>query len=284
MPHNYIFTMTETPETKIHCLFEPGTDVRFNYERYGKEEGKVDSILTEKCKLYDFTSIMSVTAHDGNSVITFEETVTQRLYGSIEVLGNITTNIEYTGFDQRNSGGVGFNIEVLCRGRLGYYGDNPCGDIQRNDQGVGKNIFHDSSYGDDYPTINSTTYTISDAETGETVAEGGADKETTGKVCKLQPEQSIDINTIVPLLSGIEVKGSVELPTMPENCIEIWRYIQGVPPTQMKVKRLCSEEGCPPPEYTVDCEPCCPPGLIEVECGDSICCYNKQGEAVKQCP
>lgn len=300
MPHNCIFTMTTTPDPKIHCLFEPGTDVRFNYERYEKEKDEVDAISTEKCQLYTLDTYLTVTTVDGEDdgeplTSSHDISWTQYVYGVIEIL-DVYIYYNYYGFDENDRGTVALNLDLNCRGRVKSYqiddsnSSEYCGDQTQLIFGVGAEFSHNSEIGikyfdAEYPMTSNSKFVFRNYDTGELVAEGGVERKTTGKVCKLQPEQSIDINTIVPLLSGIEVKGSVEFPSMPENCIEIWRYIQGAPlPTQMKVKQLCSEEGCPPPKYTVDCEPCCPSGLIEVKCGDSVCCYNKQGEAVKQCP
>jgi hypothetical protein len=354
--------MTETPDTKIHCLFEPGTDVRFNYKPIKKaitykypgegwatiypsgEDSTLDYTTEDVSGWYreDLYRVDVEIAINGRS---FSES--SRLYDtpcndaplrlytySFFVWGELDTSAE-DGNDLNNGSDlvlgtspyecsrgdeVGGYVGILCKGIL-YSGLNLTelpeegrdnisyaspsdekelvstfiiidngepGLMQRSDAPERyKSSLLGVSYYSTYSLKDDTTdckFTVT--ENGKTIFER-TEKECPEikYVCTEQDEQSIDINTIVPLLSGIEVKGSVEFPSMPDNCIEIWRYIQGAPlPTQMKVKRLCSEEGCPPPKYTVNCEPCCPSGLIEVKCGDSICCYNKQGEAVKQCP
>ena len=380
MPHNHNFTMTTTPDPKIHCLFKPGTKVRFNYKQMKKNaisykypgEGWQTIHASREDSTLDYTTEY-VDARVGIDLykVDIEIAVNGRSYPAGHSLkgtpcdgaplelflypyfvwGEIDTSAE-DGDDLNNGAdlvrGFGCNDEdwsfvrgevfILCRGMLTASHNkteltsadldvirNKTTDELRireekellsseeedehepNRQGTDLTVSVNGSGGVVQPNGKQSwnsklqgisyynTYSVKDGTTeckftvtedGETIFER-TEKECPEieSECTEQDEQSIDINTIVPLLSGIEVKGSVEFPSMPENCIEIWRYIQGAPlPTQMKVKQLCSEEGCPPPKYTVDCEPCCPSGLIEVKCGDSVCCYNKQGEAVKQCP
>ena len=314
--------MTTTPDPKIHCLFEPGTDVRVYYNKYTNEHP------TKSCKVYKVTTRGKIYYDSGVLGSTDIDDIEDinYVYGEIvDVVPYMTYHLgdTTTGYDNVNGG-----VVIVGRGSFSP-ANSPCSDIGGSNFRV-RNIFS-TSYGvligkesdsaealfwehettivevptyEEIESINETDLDSSDYDNaGEVILlnnnsaaildeDGeqwnsyfGIEGFYEGGVYKLQPEESINVNTIVPLLSGIEVKGSFELPSMPENCIEIWRYIQGAPlPTRMKVKRLCSDEGCPPPEYTVDCEPCFPPGLIEVKCGDFICCYNKQGEAVKQCP
>lgn len=381
MPHNHNFTMTTTPDTKIHCLFKPGTDVRFNYKPIKKAikykypgEGWAtiypsgdDSTLdytvenVNEWRRVDLYRLDVEIAINGRSFGDLNRSVKGtpcdgaplRLYSySFFIWGQFDTDVE-DGKELNNGedlvlgsspwkcyrdGKVRGRLVILSQGIFeAASGLNKTELLQedldkiRDTQIYNYSVGNEKSYspttieidngepgiiqpssrdwwgdgenwGDKqywrsrlqgisyYNTYsikvyNTTNCKFTVTENGKTIFER-TEKECPQikSVCTEQNEQSIDINTIVPLLSGIEVKGSVESPSIPDHCIEIWRYIQGVPPTQMKVKRLCSGEGCPPPKYTVNCEPCCPPGLIEVECGNSICCYNKQGEAVKQCP
>ena len=369
MPHNHNFTMTTTPDTKIHCLFKPGTDVRFNYKPIKKaikykypgegwatiypsgDDSTLDYTVEDvnewrRVALYRLDVEIAINGRSYERYMRNYGTPCDgaplRLYSySFFIWGQFDTDIE-NGKELNNgedlvlgnrpygcSEGniVGGYLTILCQGVFeAASGLNKTELLQedldkiRDTQIYNYSIGNEKSYTSTFIEIdngepgiiqpsggeeswrsslqgisyyntysvkvyNTTNCKFTVTENGKTIFER-AEKECpqVKYVCTEQNEQSIDINTIVPLLSGIEVKGSVESPIIPDHCIEIWRYIQGVPPTQMKVKRLCSGEGCPPPKYTVNCEPCCPPGLIEVECGNSICCYNKQGEAVKQCP
>ncbi len=79
---------------------------------------------------------------------------------------------------------------------------------------------------------------------------------------------------------------------IPRNCLNI--YITNIQasiiplpdiyPDYTFVAQICSDIGCPPPEYQVicdcECEPC-PDGTCPVDCGDHICCYEASGVAVK---
>lgn len=381
MPHNYNFTMTTTPDPKIHCLFTPGTKVRFNYKRTTNNEinykypGESWQTIraSEEDSTLDYTTEY-VDARVGIDLyrVDLEIAVNGRSYPAGHSLkgtpcdgaplrrypypyfvwGEINASAE-DGNDLNNGAdlvqGFGCNAEgwrfvegevfILCRGILtaGHEKTELTSselDVIRNEttDGLGireeKELLSSEEEDPDEPlgqrtrpktTLTLTvggsggvvqpegkqswnsklqgisyynTYSVKDGtteckftvtENGETIFKRTEKECPEVEIeCMEQNEESIDINTVIPLLSGIEVKGS-EVPVIPDHCIEIWRYIQGVPPTQMKVKRLCSGKGCPPPKYTVKCNPCCPPGLIEVECGDSICCYNNQGEAVKQC-
>lgn len=69
----------------------------------------------------------------------------------------------------------------------------------------------------------------------------------------------------------------------PEECILILRLdnFQDL----FIVDQICSDCGCLPPEYEVACgSQQCPDGTCAVECGDHICCYNKEGIAVEIIP
>ncbi|MEL6580041.1 MAG: hypothetical protein AAFQ14_09830 [Cyanobacteria bacterium J06621_12] len=54
------------------------------------------------------------------------------------------------------------------------------------------------------------------------------------------------------------------------------------------IQQICSDEGCPPPEYEVLCN-CegeeCPTGTCPRQCGNVVCCYNSDtGRAVTEIP
>ncbi len=79
---------------------------------------------------------------------------------------------------------------------------------------------------------------------------------------------------------------------IPSNCLNI--YITNIQasiiplpdiyPDYTFVAQICSDIGCPPPEYQVicDCEcESCPDGTCPVDCGAHICCYEASGVAVK---
>ncbi len=82
---------------------------------------------------------------------------------------------------------------------------------------------------------------------------------------------------------------------IPRNCLNI--YITNLQPSIIPlpdiypdytfVAQICSDIGCPPPEYQVicDCEcESCPDGTCPVDCGDHICCYEPSGVAIKSIP
>jgi hypothetical protein len=86
---------------------------------------------------------------------------------------------------------------------------------------------------------------------------------------------------------------------IPDNCLNV--YLNGVtaliPPPVLPVPyvagnyrfigQICSDEGCPPPNYQVICDcDCkdCPPNTCAVFCGDVVCCYDSEGKAVETIP
>lgn len=128
--------------------------------------------------------------------------------------------------------------------------------------------------------------------------------------CRLSDEiRQIDIKK-VPYLERIEVRdhGIGYLPIaaplytryeIPNECLNIYNTNTWAAPFVLDtvaapgflnpyvfIAQICSDPGCPPPEYNVvcDCEcESCPDGSCPVECGDHICCYDiTTGKAIKE--
>jgi hypothetical protein len=68
----------------------------------------------------------------------------------------------------------------------------------------------------------------------------------------------------------------------PDSCILLWKFNINDFPYFHYLGQYCSNESCPQPQYTIDCQNCgCPPDTCEVTCGDKTCCYDKNGKAVE---
>ncbi|MEM6613297.1 MAG: hypothetical protein AAF652_13775, partial [Cyanobacteria bacterium P01_C01_bin.72] len=87
---------------------------------------------------------------------------------------------------------------------------------------------------------------------------------------------------------------------LPTECLNIYKTFTAAPPFPNNtvptaaifnpyefVAQICSDVGCPPPEYTVVCR-CgeeCPAGTCAVFCGDHVCCHDPNtGNSVYQIP
>ena len=117
--------------------------------------------------------------------------------------------------------------------------------------------------------------------------------------CRLSSEvKQIKIEKLI-YYQGIEVvnfaRDTIFTVSIPSNCLNI--YVTNLQPSIIPlpdvysdyifVAQICSNIGCPPPEYNVicDCEcESCPDGTCPVECGAHICCYEASGVAVKSIP
>lgn len=107
------------------------------------------------------------------------------------------------------------------------------------------------------------------------------------RTCVIAGEQFLNPNQInIALGLEIGVLENIEIPFLGlESQINFW---QPVPGFDQIIKTLESPPGCPPPLVKLECCPetgCreeCPPGTCEVECGNYICCYDKNGKSIKR--
>lgn len=83
---------------------------------------------------------------------------------------------------------------------------------------------------------------------------------------------------------SVEVRG---------NCIDIKQRILAFPPINITVKTICSPEGCPPPQYKIDCceeldcrDKKCPDGTATrvLIGGRTLQCVDKNGCVLKEIP
>ncbi len=102
-------------------------------------------------------------------------------------------------------------------------------------------------------------------------------------------------------LEGIEVvnfaRDTLFTVAIPPHCLNIYKTslqpsiipLPDIYPDYEFVAQICSDVGCPPPEYQVicGCDSCefCPPGTCPVLCHGVICCHEKTtGKAIKSIP
>lgn len=105
-----------------------------------------------------------------------------------------------------------------------------------------------------------------------------------GCVIAVPNDNKVDIifvlETLVPITLSINPFPSLEYILINE---EFWAPSPAPP---LFIFSIESPAGCPPPLVKLECCPetgCeeCPPGTCEVQCGNFICCYDKNGKAVK---
>lgn len=85
---------------------------------------------------------------------------------------------------------------------------------------------------------------------------------------------------------------------IPDECLNVYvneiylpvppDFPEGARPTNGFgfIAQICSDPGCPPPEYEVicDCTKRCPSGTCAKRCGGFICCYGSDGISRQQIP
>ena len=86
-----------------------------------------------------------------------------------------------------------------------------------------------------------------------------------------------------------------EVENLPSECVNVYNVIPYIPigisiynsnlgAIYEFVSQYCSVKDCPPPEVSeIDLDTCgqCPPDTCSVDCGNHICCYDRQGKAIK---
>ena len=119
--------------------------------------------------------------------------------------------------------------------------------------------------------------------------------------CRLSDTfKEIEVEKLI-YYQGIEVvnfaRDTIFTVPIPPNCLNIYKTdlqpsiipLPDIYPDYTFVAQICSDVGCPPPEYEVicGCDSCefCPPGTCPVLCQGVICCHEKTtGKAIKSIP